>query len=180
MLNRIALATLALLLTGCGDDASSSPTGFRAEATDTIEVTSTAFADGEPIPEKYTCDGEEVSPPLAWPGIPSEADAVALVVDDPDAPSGTFTHWVVLDIPVSTTSSEEGGLPQGGSQMTSSAGSASYAGPCPPSGIHVYRFTVFALDAPTGLPEGSSLDDALAALDGHVVAWGMLTGSYER
>ena len=81
---------------------------------------------------------------------------MALVVDDPDAPSGTFTHWVVLDIPSTTTSSSEGGVPAGGVQATTSAGEAAYAGPCPPSGTHHYRFTLVALDAKTGLAEGPS------------------------
>ena len=146
----------------------------------TIEVTSTAFAEGEPVPVKYTCDGDEVAPPLAWSGVPSDAAGVALVVDDPDAPSGTFTHWVVLDIPVATTSSAEGGVPEGGVQATTSAGSAAYAGPCPPSGTHRYRFTVVALDAETGLAEGAALDEALAAVEEHSVAQGTLTGTYSR
>ena len=145
-----------------------------------IEVTSTAFAEGEPIPKRYTCDGDDVAPPLAWSGVPPDAAGVALVVDDPDAPSGTFTHWVVLDIPEATTSSEEGGVPEGGVQATTSAGSAAYAGPCPPSGTHRYRFTVVALDAETGLAESAPLDEALAAVDEHSVAWGTLTGTYSR
>jgi Raf kinase inhibitor-like YbhB/YbcL family protein len=150
------------------------------DAPATIEVTSTAFGDGDPIPEQYTCDGDEVSPPLAWSGVPADAAAVALVVDDPDAPSGTFTHWVVLDIPVATTSSAEGGVPEGGLQASTSAGSASYAGPCPPSGTHHYRFTVVALDAETGLAEGAALDEALAAVDDHAIARGTLTGTFRR
>jgi Raf kinase inhibitor-like YbhB/YbcL family protein len=168
----------ALLLTGCGDDATSSPA--TADAPVTIEVTSTAFGEGDPIPEQYTCDGDEISPPLTWTGVPSDAAALALVVDDPDAPSGTFTHWVVLDIPVDTSSSDEGGVPSGGTQASTSAGSAAYAGPCPPNGTHHYRFTVVALDAVLGLAEGASLDEALAAVDEHALARGTLTGTYER
>ena len=112
--------------------------------------------------------------------MPADAAEVALVVDDPDAPSGTFTHWVVVDIPTSTTSSAEDGVPEGGIETTTSAGSPAYAGPCPPSGTHHYRFTVVALDADTGLAEGASLDEALAAVDDHAVASGTLTGTYSR
>jgi Raf kinase inhibitor-like YbhB/YbcL family protein len=173
-----AAASCTVLLSACGTDVSSST--VSADAPATIEVTSTAFGEGDPIPELYTCDGDEVAPPLAWSGVPADAAAVALVVDDPDAPSGTFTHWVVVDIPTSTTSSPEGGVPDGGVQVTSSAGSAAYAGPCPPSGTHHYRFTVLALDAETGLAEGASLDEALAAVDDHAVARGTLTGTYSR
>jgi Raf kinase inhibitor-like YbhB/YbcL family protein len=143
-------------------------------------VSSTAFGEGQPIPDRYTCAGDEVSPPLSWSGVPDDAAAVALVVDDPDAPSGTFTHWVVLDIPSTTTSSAEDSVPDGGIQATTSAGDAAYAGPCPPSGTHHYRFTVVALDAETGLAEGASLDEALAAVDDHAIATGVLTGTYSR
>jgi Raf kinase inhibitor-like YbhB/YbcL family protein len=175
---RLAVFALLLLAAGCGADPTSSPADADAPAT--ITVTSTAFEEGGAIPQKYSCDGDEVSPPLAWSGVPGDAAALALVVDDPDAPSGTFTHWVVLDIPVGTTSSDEGGVPEGGVQAESSAGEATYAGPCPPSGTHHYRFTVVALDADTGLADGAPLDEALAAVDAHAVARGTLTGTYER
>lgn len=169
---------LLVIVGGCGADESTTPAG--GDAPTTIEVTSTAFAEGEAIPVRYTCDGDEVSPPLAWSGVPADAAAVSLVVDDPDAPSGTFTHWVVLDIPVTTTSSAEGAAPEGGAEAETSAGSSAYAGPCPPSGTHHYRFTVIALDAATGLAEGAPLDDALAAVDEHALARGSLTATYGR
>ena len=181
MKRRAAAAVLLGLavggLAGCGGDASAPA---DADVPVSIEVTSTAFSQDESIPVRYTCDGEEVSPPLAWSGVPHDAAAVALVVDDPDAPSGTFTHWVVLDISLTTTDSPEGGVPAGGVQASSSAGGASYAGPCPPSGTHHYRFTVSALDEPTGLEQGASMDDALAAVDDHAIATGTLTGTYSR
>lgn len=171
-------ASCSVLLCACGTDASSST--VSADAPATIKVSSTAFGEGDSIPELYTCDGDEVAPPLAWSGVPADAAAVALVVEDPDAPSGTFTHWVVVDIATSTTSSPEGGIPHGGVQATSSVGSAAYAGPCPPSGTHHYRFTVLALDAETGLGEGASLEEAVAAVNDHAVARGTLTGTYAR
>ncbi|GAA1156000.1 YbhB/YbcL family Raf kinase inhibitor-like protein [Kribbella jejuensis] len=145
-----------------------------------IEVTSTAFREGGAIPRKYTCDGAGTSPPLAWRGTPAAAKALAIVVDDPDAPSGTFTHWIVLDLDPKVTSLEEGAPPPGGKQASNSAGKASYFGPCPPSGTHHYRFTVYALSAPTGLAAGAKLGAALQAINKNAIASGRLTGLYQR
>jgi Raf kinase inhibitor-like YbhB/YbcL family protein len=146
----------------------------------TITVTSTAVAEGGRVPERYTCDGDNVAPPLAWQGVPDDAAAVALVVDDPDAPRGTFTHWVVLDIPAGVTGSDEAAVPEGGVEAQNSAGRASYFGPCPPSGTHRYRFTVHALSSATGLQPGAALEEALGAIDDRAIAWGRLTGTYSR
>ena len=145
-----------------------------------ITVRSTAFAEGEGIPSRFTCDGDGEQPSLTWEGVPAEAEALALVVDDPDAPRGTFTHWVVLDLPAGTTGLEAGALPPGATQARNSGGGTAYHPPCPPSGVHRYRFTVYALRGPTGLPEGAGLDVALSAVDSHAVARGRLTGTYER
>lgn len=151
-----------------------------AEVPESITVTSTAFQQDQAIPQQYTCDGAGVSPPLAWQGVPAEAKAVALVVDDPDAPSGTYVHWVVLDIPAGTASIEQGRSPAGARQADNSAGKAAYAGPCPPSGTHHYRFTVYALKEPTGLKDGAGTDEALVAVDKATIARGRLTGTYQR
>ena len=113
----------------------------------TISVNSPDITEGGPIPTRYTCDGEDVSPPLRWSGIPLDTAALALVVDDPDAPRGTFTHWVVVDIDPAVTSLARGQSPRGAQQIVNSAGRASYMGPCPPSGVHRYRFTVYALSS---------------------------------
>jgi Raf kinase inhibitor-like YbhB/YbcL family protein len=169
----LVLAT-ALVAAGC---AGSQDHEVETDVPATIRVSSTAFAEGERIPERFTCDGDQVSPPLRWSG--GSAQARALVVDDPDA-SGTFVHWVVVDIPAGTTSVATGDVPAGGTQVTSSAGDASYTGPCPPSGTHHYRFTVYALDAPTGLTASASLDDALTAIGDHATARGTLTAVYSR
>lgn len=147
---------------------------------DTISVTSTAFTDGAAIPSQYTCEGANVSPPLAWAGVPADAAALALVVDDPDAPSGTFTHWVVLDIPVVSTGVAEDAVPAGAPQARNSADRASYFGPCPPGGTHHYRFTVYALSATTGLPDGATLDAALRAVSDLAIARGRLVGTFTR
>lgn len=145
-----------------------------------IVVKSTAFADGEPLASRFTCDGAGEVPPLTWEGVPDSAKALALVVDDPDAPNGTFTHWVVVDMSPSTSSLESPGVPRGAVQAKNSGGRVSYYPPCPPSGIHHYRFTVYALARPTGLDEGAPLDQALRLVGSSAVAQGRLIGTYER
>jgi Raf kinase inhibitor-like YbhB/YbcL family protein len=145
-----------------------------------ITVQSTAFAEGQPIPTRFTCDGEGDTPPLTWEGVPEGAAALALVVDDPDAPRGTFTHWVVVDLPPGTTTLKAGALPAGAVQARNSGGRTTYYPPCPPSGIHHYRFTVYSLTRPTGLREGAALDAALSAVDSSASASGRLVGTYER
>ena len=177
------LTVCGVVVTGCGHDTSAADDGGAAATTpSTLAVTSTAFADGASIPVGFTCDGQEQSPPLAWTGDGASAKpaAWALVVDDPDAPGGTFVHWVVLDIPPATRSVAAGAVPPGATQALTSAGSASYAGPCPPSGTHHYRFTVYALSAATGLPDGTSTDEALAAITSTADAQGTLVGTYSR
>jgi Raf kinase inhibitor-like YbhB/YbcL family protein len=145
-----------------------------------ITVTSTAFREGSTIPRKYTCDGAGTSPPLAWTGTPAEAEALAIVVDDPDAPHGTFIHWVLLDVDPKITSLAEGSAPPGAKQADNSAGKPSYYGPCPPSGTHHYRFTVYALPRATNLPTGTKLADALKAIEAGAIARGRLTATYKR
>lgn len=176
-----AALAAGLLLLGCGDDSDGgSPEHTLPEVVDVITVTSTAFQEGGAIPSRYTCDDADVSPALSWTGVPGGAAATALVVDDPDAPSGTFTHWVVLDIPVDTTGVAEGGVPSGGVQAQNSAGQASYYGPCPPSGTHRYRFTLYALSSTTRLDEGVALDTALQAIGTRATGSGRLVGTYSR
>jgi Raf kinase inhibitor-like YbhB/YbcL family protein len=151
----VAAVVLGLAAAACGGDEEVSPPEMVEPQQ--ITVTSPAFAEGEPIPDNDTCDGANVSPPLAWTGVPGDARNIALVVDDPDAPSGTFTHWVVLDLATGVTGSEEGSVPTGGVQAQNSTGRASYLGPCPPSGTHRYRFTVYALSGRPGWePEPNS------------------------
>ena len=169
------LLVAVLVAAGCSDDQGHE---VDSDAASTITVTSDAFAEGDTVPERFTCDGEEVSPPLAWSG--GQGAAWALVVDDPDAPGGTYVHWVVVDVAGATTSVGAGQVPAGGVQIANSAGDTSYAGPCPPGGEHRYRFTVYALEAPTGLTRGASLDDALDAVGKQATARGTLMGVYAR
>lgn len=176
-------ATLAagLLLLGCaGGSDVGAPEDTLPEVADVITVTSTAFQEGAAIPARYTCDDADVAPPLSWTGVSGDAVATALVVDDPDAPSGTFTHWVVLDIPVDTKGVAEGAVPSGGVQAQNSAGQTSYFGPCPPSGTHHYRFTIYALSSRTQLDEGVALDTALDAIGTRAIGLGRLVGTYSR
>lgn len=142
-----------------------------------ITVTSSAFADGAAVPTRFTCKGIDVSPPLRWSGVPADAAALALVVADPDAPRGTYIHWVVVDADPGTSSVDEGEVPAGARQARNSAQHPRYDGPCPPSGTHRYRFTVYALRRATGLPDGADLPDALDAIDRLATARGTLVGT---
>ena len=144
-----------------------------------MKITSSAFQEGAEIPSKFTCDGADTSPPLQIADIPSEAKSLALIVDDPDAPSGLFTHWLVWNIPPQTSSVREGSAPKG-VQGTNDFGKSGYGGPCPPSGTHRYYFKVFALDRELDLPFGAKRGQLDAAMKGHVVAQGDLIGRYSR
>lgn len=143
-------------------------------------IDSPDFHDGAAIPKRFSCDGANVSPAVRWHGVPEGTAALALVVDDPDAPSGTFTHWVVINIDPSAQGSAEGTPPAGGQEITNDTGKASYFGPCPPSGTHHYRFTLYALPARLTLPAGAALRDALSQIRSSARAHAQLTGTYHR
>jgi Raf kinase inhibitor-like YbhB/YbcL family protein len=144
-----------------------------------MKITSSAFQEGGIIPSKFTCDGADSSPALQIADIPSTAKSLALVVDDPDAPSGLFTHWVVWNISPQTATVGEGSTPKG-VHGTNDFGKSGYGGPCPPSGTHRYFFKVFALDRELDLPAGAKRSQLDAAMKGHVVAQGELMGRYSR
>ena len=177
---RAALLTLlacGVTAAGCGDD---QPAVSGIEVPSTVTLTSTAFGDGGEIPVRFTCDGAGASPPLVWKDGDRAAGAWAIVVDDPDAPGGTFVHWVLLDLPPATHSVRAGAAPAGAPQAENTEGHAGYTPPCPPSGRHHYRFTVYGLRAPTGLADGVSLERALDAIGSAAVERGRLVGTYER
>ena len=143
-----------------------------------LTVKSAAFENNKPIPKKYSCDGEEVNPPLTVEGIPKETKTLALIVDDPDAPRGTFDHWIVWNINP-TGKIEENSVP--GTEGVNSAGQRVYIGMCPPSGTHRYFFKVYALDAKLELkPEQTKKKDMEKAMQGHILAKGELIGLYHR
>ncbi|HET6886918.1 MAG TPA: YbhB/YbcL family Raf kinase inhibitor-like protein [Candidatus Udaeobacter sp.] len=144
-----------------------------------MKITSSVFQEGGNIPSKFTCDGGDSSPPLRIAEIPSGAKSLALVVDDPDAPSGLFTHWIVWNIPPQTNAIAEGNAPQG-VQGTNDFGKSGYGGPCPPSGTHRYYFKIFALDRELNLASGTKRNQLDAAMKGHVVAQGELMGRYAK
>ena len=144
-----------------------------------IKITSSAFQEGGNIPSKFSCDGGNASPPLQISGVPSAAKTLVLIVDDPDAPGGLFTHWIVWNIPPQTTTIPEGSGAKG-TQGKNDFGRSGYGGPCPPSGTHRYAFKVFALDRQLDLSGGAKRAQLDAAIKGHVIAQGELTGRYSR
>jgi Raf kinase inhibitor-like YbhB/YbcL family protein len=151
-----------------------------------IQLTSAAFADGQPIPAKYTGDALDISPPLAWTNAPASTKSFALIADDPDAPVGTWVHWVIYDLPPTVTALAEDQLKlaqfkNGAKQGLNDFKKTGYNGPAPPPGkAHRYYFKLYALDAPTGLPPGATEADLLKAMDGHVLGEGRLMGTYQR
>ena len=152
----------------------------------TIAVSSPAFKEGERIPTKYTCEGQDVSPPLTWSQISPGAQSLVLIADDPDAPVGVFTHWVIFNLPPDSQGLPEAvpvekQLPSGAIQGENDFGKIGYGGPCPPPGSpHHYQFTLYALDQPLDLKAGVSKKQLLAAMQGHILAQGQLTGTYQR
>ena len=143
-----------------------------------LSLKSPAFEPTKLIPKKYTCDGENINPPLTIEGIPKETKTLALILDDPDAPSGTFDHWVVWNIPASTTKISENTVP--GTEGMNSAREHGYHGPCPPSGTHRYFFKVYALDTELSLGANSDRKGVEKAMQGHILAKGELIGLYHR
>jgi len=144
-------------------------------------LSSTAFSEGSPIPRRFTCDGENASPDLTWSGAPDGTQALALIVTDPDARD--FVHWLVFDM----TGTPSGGLPAAVSaspdappQGTNAFGRRGYGGPCPPSGVHRYRFALHALDQPLELTGAPRIDELRSAMAGHVTGEAVLTGTYHR
>ena len=144
-----------------------------------MKITSSAFQQGGNIPSKFTCDGANTSPSLQISDVPSEAKGLVLIVDDPDAPSGLFTHWTAWNISPQTSTVAEGSTPKG-VHGTNDFGKSGYGGPCPPSGMHRYYFKIFALDRELDLPAGAKRGQLDAAMKGHVVAQGELMGRYAR
>lgn len=151
-----------------------------------IQMSSAAFKEGGTIPVAYTCDGENVSPPLSWKGVPGGTQSLALIVDDPDAPAGTWVHWVVFNMAPTISALSEGASSSGGRDSFGTAGTNSfrkigYGGPCPPRGKpHRYFFKLYALDEKLGLNAGAAKADVEKAMQGHILAQGQLMGTYGR
>ncbi len=151
----------------------------------TLAISSAAFEDGGAIPRQYSCIGEGISPPLSWSGAPAATQSMALVLDDPDAPAGTFVHWVIYNMPASSAGLPEAvpgdaRLADGTMQGTNSAGRAGYSAPCPPAGTHHYFFKLYAVDTVLNLKPGAGKQELLKAMQGHIVAQGELMGTFTR
>ena len=156
-----------------------------------LQITSTAFTEGQPIPQKYTCQGNDVSPPLKWINVPANTKSLALIADDPDAPDPraprmTWVHWVLYDLPATATELAEDiakaqTLSNGAKQGLTDFKRVGYGGPCPPpGGAHRYFFKLYALDILLNLKAGATKNDVLKVMEGHVLAQGQLMGTYQR
>jgi Raf kinase inhibitor-like YbhB/YbcL family protein len=196
---RLGLIVVALpLASACHDQgaAASAPGGANSVSSGSgngsapqvkLALSSSAFSADGAMPSKYSCEGQNVSPPLAWSGAPPSTKSFALIVQDPDAPdpaapTKVVTHWVVYDLPPTTTAIAEGGagLPSAAHQAKNEKGDPSYMGPCPPKGNHRYFFKLYALDSVLPALDGSKEKDIEQALQGHVVGTGELVGTYQK
>ncbi|MGH9179280.1 MAG: YbhB/YbcL family Raf kinase inhibitor-like protein [Acidimicrobiales bacterium] len=185
---RLTVTVLAILLLvwtpGCasddGDDLGVLGPGERLPSGMTL--TSTAFEDGDPIPERYSCEGDNVPPPLEWEGAPDGAAELALVIEDPDAPDGVFVHWLVVGIQPGTTEAGPAGPPGGGQVLPGSSDNPTYIGPCPPDGDgpHRYVFQVYALDRRPDMDASATPNEKVRAVRAAATAGGVLLGTFER
>ena len=151
----------------------------------TLEITSSAFSEGGMIPKLYTCDGADVSPDLSFSGIPEESKSLALICDDPDAPVGTWVHWVLFNIPATESGipaeiDPDATLPNGAKHGTNDFRKLGYGGPCPPGGTHRYYFKLYALDGSLNLESGATKAQVEEAMKGHILAEAQLMGKYAR
>ncbi len=176
-----------LVFFGCSSSQSShgeNPSVERSNVNFTIA--SSSFSDGAAIPRKFTCDGENVSPELSWTSIPAGAKSLALITEDPDAPAGTWTHWVLFDLPADTRQLPEGvaasaELPNGAKQGRNDFGKMGYGGPCPPPGkAHRYFFKLYALSSHPEIQAGASKQELLHAMEGYILAQTEMVGTYQR
>jgi len=145
-----------------------------------MQISSPAFQNNQNIPPKYTCDGDDINPPLTLAGIPSGTRSLALIVDDPDAPPGDWVHWLVWNIKPDTTSIAENSVPVGAVEGTTDFGRPDWGGPCPPSGIHHYQFKLYALDTELALPSSTKKAELEQAMQGHILDQTVLIGLYQR
>ncbi|HUT19210.1 MAG TPA: YbhB/YbcL family Raf kinase inhibitor-like protein [Anaerolineae bacterium] len=180
---RLLAGLCLLVLVGCRG---AEPQGESAVTSDSaLSPTSAAFEDGAAIPAQYTCDGADISPPLEWGDPPPNTGSFALIMDDPDAPIGTWVHWVIYDLPAEARSLAEGvpGEPHlagGGVQGRNSWPKTGYGGPCPPSGTHRYFFKLYALDVVLGAGPGLTKKELLEEMGEHILAQAQLVGTYSR
>lgn len=176
---------LLLSVIGFGQNNNSVNSLQNGETAMEIKLISSAFAEGGMIPRQHTCDGADISPPLSWDSIPDSTKSFALICDDPDAPRGTWVHWVVYDIPANVKELAQKiplqeKLANGAKQGKNDSRKIGYSGPCPPGGTHRYYFKLYALDVLLDLNPGAAKNDLLRAMEGHILATGQLMGKYSR
>lgn len=145
-----------------------------------MKIESPAFKNNQPIPKKYACDGEDINPALAFSGVPDAAKSLVLIVDDPDAPKGTWVHWTLWNIPREIREIPEHSVPKGAFQGITDFGRPGYGGPCPPMGTHRYFFKLYALDTILMISPSSRAGDLQEAMAGHILAQAELFGLYSR
>ena len=145
-----------------------------------MQIKSKAFKNGEIIPSKYTCDGENIIPPLVFSDVPEAAKSLVLIMDDPDSPTGTWTHWTVWNINPKITGIPEGMVPEGVMEGKTAFGDIGYGGPCPSKGRHRYFFKLYALNTELKLPPGSPKEELIEAIKGRIIAEAEMFGYYER
>ena len=150
------------------------------KTTSTMKIESSAFEYGHTIPQKYTCDGQNVNPPLKISGVPENAKSLVLIMDDPDAPAGTWVHWTAWDMKPGTAEIKENSKPSGAVEGKTSFGEIGYGGPCPHSGTHRYFFRLYALDIELNLSSGATIKQLEQAMDGHIIDKADLMGVYSR
>ena len=178
-IKNILLIILSLTVISCTNN--KSPGGINMD----IKISSSAFEEGSLIPKKHTCDDADISPPLEWSGIPEGTKEIALICDDPDAPMGTWVHWVVYNLPANTIKLPESipaikVLENGTTQGSNDFHKIGYGGPCPPGGTHRYFFKIYALDVTLNLAPGKTKAELLEAMKGHILGEGQLMGKYKR
>ena len=179
----LLIAVLTMILSACA----TSTTPTEATVTSQLTITSDAFASGQSIPAKYSCIGRNISPPLTWNEPPAGTQSFTLIMDDPDAPIGTWVHWVLYNIPLAKRDLQED-LPMTGKNVDpnasyvgkNSSGNIGYDGPCPPSGTHRYIFKLYALDATISLLPGATKEQVLKEMEGHILAQGELVGTFSK
>ena len=177
---RCWIVCLLVVVAGCGGGGKAAEPA--PDAPPGIELTSSAIRAGKTIPAKYTCEGRETSPPLAWADVPAGTRSLALLMEDPDAPGGTFVHWTVYEIAPTVRRFDAGKVPSGSEQGENSFGDDRYGGPCPPEGdeAHHYEFNLYALRADPKLAPGAKPDEVRAAIKKQAIARGQLIGTFRR
>jgi Raf kinase inhibitor-like YbhB/YbcL family protein len=154
--------------------------GLKKEQGAFMKIESSEFKDSQRIPDKFTCDGDDINPPLEISDVPDKAQSLSLILDDPDSPSGKFTHWLVFNISSETKKIEENSLSELLMQGKNDFGNKNYGGPCPHGGTHRYVFELFALDVNLDLAPGSSREKLEQAMEGHIIERAKLVGTYSR